>query len=106
MSQIHIILVIYVSMESPNVVLDILRNRGSFSSSLEAWFIFKSEILDKVSIRRSPKEVAVLCACVPLTHSNEAVVMRKYIEYFWDITLGPNLSVGVDDDVMRSFALL
>jgi hypothetical protein len=88
-------------MEGPNVVLHILRSRGSFSSSLEAWFVFKSEILEKVSVRHAPKEVAVLCACVRFVHSDEAAVMRKYIEYYWDITLGPDLSVGVDDDVIR-----
>lgn len=86
------------------MLIDILNARGLNPTSLEAWLVFKEKVLSVYSVRKLPKSMAVELAFNSgriLDHlfiGEGADKWRRYIEYFWDVTLSPSLPFRVEDD--------
>ena len=91
-----------MKVATDEVVFDILRGRGGQMTSLEAWLVFKREVLSNILIREASKDLAIDCAC-SITFLTEhigdaALVWRGYMEYFWTVTLSKDLPFQVVDD--------
>lgn len=94
--------------DADDVVIGILARRNKNTvTSLEAWLIFKKEILNISTRRRLSKERAVESACEShflLGRNNTSAacaVWKIYFDYFWDITLSPDLPFQVHNDALR-----